>query len=572
MKNKKRRLLFPFLLVCLLLMGMNVSAEELRFSQQDIQHEGIDLTPDLRYAVPIENTEAQSGKRITGTTTVTYASNSELNPPQKWEFNISRSRITGSLKDATVSSACRWGMSVRDSNLESDQTDSAWGKIANGSLSVNISSLPNGKYSLLLWRGDTVGDTSLSALKVYSFSVSGTSAYFTSSGYENEKKAMSQVTAKLNPEHYNKIPEIYYADVYKYQKELSKIIRTAKSVTSGCSTAEQKFEKIHDWICDSISYDYDVLNKNTTVISTRNNPFYVYKYRRGVCGGFSRLMQIMLTSVDVPCAYIEGNGGGGDITNHAWNVVWIDGKWREVDSTWDCRNRYEQSKLTRYAKTYSYYAAPVFFFSDDHQSHYYYSYQYVKSISVSASPKKTFQKGSRFSVSDGQLAVIYGNGSRRTIPLTSSMCSGYDGNRYGKQTITVSYGGVKTSYRINVIPKKGAGFTVGSLKYRITKASASKGTVEVASVKNAKSITIPQSVTIKGYKFKVTGIASKAFQKCGKLKKLTIQSVSIKKVGSKAFLGIRGAAKIYVPAKKYTAYQKLMRGKGQTSKVKIKKY
>lgn len=70
---------------------------------------------------------------------------------------------------------------------------------------------------------------------------------------------------------------------------------------------------------------------------------------------------------------------------------------------------------------------------------------------------------------------------------------------------------------------------------------------------------------------KLESIGSKAFYKCGKLKTIKIQSTVLKKVGKNAFKSIYKKATIKVPKKKLGEYKKLLKKKGQSSKVKIKK-
>ena len=57
---------------------------------------------------------------------------------------------------------------------------------------------------------------------------------------------------------------------------------------------------------------------------------------------------------------------------------------------------------------------------------------------------------------------------------------------------------------------------------------------------------------------------------CRKLKKITILSLNIK-IGKKAFYGIYGKAKIYIPEKKFAAYKKMLKKSKIKSGVKIKK-
>ena len=80
--------------------------------------------------------------------------------------------------------------------------------------------------------------------------------------------------------------------------------------------------------------------------------------------------------------------------------------------------------------------------------------------------------------------------------------------------------------------------------------------------KAMKTISLPK---------KLESIGSKAFYKCGKLKTIKIQSTVLKKVGKNAFKSIYKKATIKVPKKKLGEYKNLLKKKGQSSKVKIKK-
>ena len=151
-------------------------------------------------------------------------------------------------------------------------------------------------------------------------------------------------------------------------------------------------------------------------------------------------------------------------------------------------------------------------------------------------------------------------------------------------------------FEIAAIPAKGKVYTAGNLKYKVTKSAYKNGTVSVyaPAKKTLTSVSIPATVKINGYTFQVTAIGNKAFAKCTKLKSvkigtkvttigkeafsgckaltsITISSNVLKAVGSSAFKGISAKAVIKVPAAKLSAYQKLLKGKGQKSSVKITK-
>ena len=150
------------------------------------------------------------------------------------------------------------------------------------------------------------------------------------------------------------------------------------------------------------------------------------------------------------------------------------------------------------------------------------------------------------------------------------------------------------------IPAKNATITDSKtgMKYRVTEAGKTNGSVEFLAPKNKKltQITIPDTVKIGGISYKVTSIAknafkgckslkkvvigknitkigSKAFYACKNLKTITIKTTKLKssKVGKKAFTGTSKKAQVTVPKKSYKAYKKFLYKKGIYKKAKIKK-
>ena len=69
----------------------------------------------------------------------------------------------------------------------------------------------------------------------------------------------------------------------------------------------------------------------------------------------------------------------------------------------------------------------------------------------------------------------------------------------------------------------------------------------------------------------VTSIGSNAFANANNCKKIIITSKKLEKVGKNAFKNISESAKIVVPSNKWKEYKKLLKGKGQSKKVKIVK-
>lgn len=171
-------------------------------------------------------------------------------------------------------------------------------------------------------------------------------------------------------------------------------------------------------------------------------------------------------------------------------------------------------------------------------------------------------------------------------------------------------------------PDKGTVFTSGSLSYKVTSSGANGKKVAVIGPKSKKvtKVSIPDKVTVDGYDFQVTSISSSAFQKCTKLKKVTVgknvtsigsrafygctsmtgitvnskklssigkqafygdkklSSVSLrtakltsKNVGADAFKNIKSTCTFKVPKEKVSSYKKIFKKKGAGSKIKVKK-
>lgn len=236
----------------------------------------------------------------------------------------------------------------------------------------------------------------------------------------------------------------------------------------------------------------------------------------------------------------------------------------------------------------------------------------IENCSISVDTKNTAYTGSavkpKVTVKDGRKTLR--EGTDYTISYVNNV-------KIGKAKVLVTgkgkyVGTVEKTF--SVTAKKGKIYTVKGCKYKVTGADQ----VAFAGVKNAKpsKADIPKAVNIGGKSFKVTSIAANALKKskvksitvgdnvkeignsafegcskltkvtlgkgvtkigsntfkgCKKLGTITVKSTKLTKVGKNALKGIKSNARIKVPAKKYKAYGKLFKGKGQGKKVKIVK-
>ena len=95
---------------------------------------------------------------------------------------------------------------------------------------------------------------------------------------------------------------------------------------------------IYDYMCENIVYDYDGLAaQNSNLIYTA---YAALINKTSVCQGYANLFYRLALELGVDCRIITGMGNGGP---HAWNIVKLNGKYYDLDATWDATRR--QAKL-----------------------------------------------------------------------------------------------------------------------------------------------------------------------------------------------------------------------------------
>ena len=75
----------------------------------------------------------------------------------------------------------------------------------------------------------------------------------------------------------------------------------------------------------------------------------------------------------------------------------------------------------------------------------------ITSITMKSNPGKTeYLTGESLNLTGAKITVKYNNGTSEEITVDSSMVSGYDPNKVGSQTVTVTYGGKTTTFKVTV--------------------------------------------------------------------------------------------------------------------------
>lgn len=95
--------------------------------------------------------------------------------------------------------------------------------------------------------------------------------------------------------------------------------RVSAECLKSCSTDYDKALWLHDWIINNAEYD-----NSYTYCSAEG----VLARKIGTCESYHRAYVLLLNKVGIQTGRITGNG-------HVWTAVKIDGKWYQVDTTWD---------------------------------------------------------------------------------------------------------------------------------------------------------------------------------------------------------------------------------------------
>ena len=112
---------------------------------------------------------------------------------------------------------------------------------------------------------------------------------------------------------------------------------------------------IHEWITRNVRY--------TDASDYASNMYWHTAYsavvdRSTVCQGYSLLFYRMALSEGLECRIVAGDGSTSGSAPHGWNIVRVDGKWYNIDSTWDAG---------RSVSSWNYFLAPRYPFGNDHR-------------------------------------------------------------------------------------------------------------------------------------------------------------------------------------------------------------
>ena len=161
-------------------------------------------------------------------------------------------------------------------------------------------------------------------------------------------------------------PELFYVNGYNYT--LGDYLSIKPKYTVSKDSIEQYMDICSSYverICAEIQdswtdyekakYVYKYIAENTVYKSNINDQNMVSVMQDGasVCLGYSSAYQYVLQQLGIPNVVVTGKTDG---TDHAWNIVYIDGNWYHCDVTWASQMyRYYDNTLKNNVVTYDYF-------------------------------------------------------------------------------------------------------------------------------------------------------------------------------------------------------------------------
>ena len=112
-----------------------------------------------------------------------------------------------------------------------------------------------------------------------------------------------------------------------------------KIIKNGMSDYE-KVKAINDYMMLNVSYDSENL-KNNTIPAVSYTALGAMEKKVAVCAGYAKMFQVLANCAGLEATYVTGDTPYG---YHAWNQVKVEGKWYNIDVTWndpDCETNKE---------------------------------------------------------------------------------------------------------------------------------------------------------------------------------------------------------------------------------------
>ena len=122
----------------------------------------------------------------------------------------------------------------------------------------------------------------------------------------------------------------YYTDSAQEAQLTAEVDAVLSALKLGGKNEYDKVKAIYDYICENVKYDYDNLNNEAHKL--KYSAYAALCNGTSVCQGYANLFYRLANEAGLDARIVSGTSRG---QNHAWNIVRVDGKYYNIDSTWD---------------------------------------------------------------------------------------------------------------------------------------------------------------------------------------------------------------------------------------------
>ena len=128
-----------------------------------------------------------------------------------------------------------------------------------------------------------------------------------------------------------------------YNKD-SAVVSKARELAADATNTGEVVRSIYSWIVDNITYDTEKAKELAQATGYIPNPDETLTSKKGICFDYSSMAAAMFRSLGIPARIITGYVSPNNLY-HAWNMIFIDGKWMSVDFEVD-PNTWTRTDLT----------------------------------------------------------------------------------------------------------------------------------------------------------------------------------------------------------------------------------
>lgn len=156
--------------------------------------------------------------------------------------------------------------------------------------------------------------------------------YFWSKGYSYFVKSDTKMVTKVCLQ----CQEEFYDGNTRYQmwNTMDQEIQKYLDLIVGVRSDYEKELILHDAIAEKVTYAYIEGTNTPETERWAHTIESVFSPERGsaVCEGYAKAFQLLLNAAGIDCVYVVGRASG---SGHAWNQVYIEKQWYNVDITWN---------------------------------------------------------------------------------------------------------------------------------------------------------------------------------------------------------------------------------------------